>query len=90
MKKKHKLQRESDCLCLLQWVSRHRDDKQTYESLAESTGVPATTIHRLIVEAVEDPCGSSLTRAAYKFHFEWEIMDSNGKILDAEFRGYGN
>lgn len=81
-------QRENDCFSLLNWVSKHRDDKQTYESLSEATGVPTTTIWHLITEVEENPCGSSLTRAAYKFRFEWEIKTKDGKILDAEYRGY--
>ena len=61
---------------------------QTYESLGDATGVPTSMVFKLIAEAEHDPYGSSLTRAAYKFRFEWEIKTKEGKILDAEFRGY--
>ncbi len=81
-------QRDDDCLCLLNWVSKHRDEKQTYKSLGEAAGVPTSVVFKLIAEAEADPHGSSLTRAAYKWHFEWEIKTKDGKILDAEFRGY--
>jgi hypothetical protein len=90
MKRSVQRHREDDCLSLLQWVSKHRDTKQTYESLSEATGVPTTLIFRLITEAEQDPYGSALTRAAYRFRFEWEIKTPDGKILDAEYRGYQN
>lgn len=80
--------REDDCLCLLNWASKHRDDRQTYRSLEASTGIPRSVICTLIAEAEEDPYGSSLTRAAYKWRFEWRIKTKDGKILDAEYRGY--
>ncbi len=88
MRKDERAHRENDCLSLLQYASKHRDEPQTLASLSEATGVPTSMVFRLIAEAEADPYGSSLTRAAYKFRFEWEIKTKEGKLLDAEYRGY--
>ena len=59
---------EADCLALLVHVAEHRGEPQTYKSLSEATGIPITTLRRLIrwpaIDGIASECspGSGLCR----------------------------
>jgi len=63
----------NDCLMLLDYVSKHRDDPQTQESLSEAIGMSQQRISEILNED-EEWGDSTLSRTAYKYGFEYKIF----------------
>ena len=91
----------NDCLALLDYVSKHRDDPQTQESLSEVTGIPQRTISDILTDDMEES-DSTLSRTAYKYGFEYRIFRgrmgrgdsysrkrSHPQIIDVVYTGRG-
>jgi len=76
-----------DCLVLLDYVSKHPDETQTYESLAEAAGIPLYTIKTIFIEA-RNRYDSILARTATKYRFDFEVFTGyrrNKQILWAVY-----
>lgn len=85
-------------LILLEYASRVTEGAQTTRSLSEATGIPTTTLGRLIRDA-EAGCRerggpAALDIAAHKYgyqyriHHGWQERPGEGRIIDAVRRGY--
>ena len=80
-------QLENDCLALLAYVAKHRDEPQTYRSLSEATGIPLQTLREIILwpsMTCEDYCiphGNRSNHGDHKAH--WALRDYG------RFYGYG-
>lgn len=80
-----------DCLVLLDYVSKHPDDEQTYESLADATNIPTRTIKRICSDG-RIQGDSILARTATKYRFDFRLYTGhkrNKQILWASYIGYG-
>ena len=65
-----------DCLCLLSYVACHHQEQQTWESLAEATGIPTTSLWDIIDNAKEAGETSLLAQIAYKHGFSYKVNRS--------------
>ena len=72
-----------DCICLLSYVSKHRDEKQTYRSLAKDINAPVKTVWWIIEYAREEGGRSMLGRMAQKYGYTYYLMPPP-KIIDVE------
>ena len=80
-----------DALVLLQYVAKNPEGKQTYNSLSEGTGIPMSTIYKLVQGARKDEYGSILNRAAHYWRFDFDLhRQGSNRIISAVFRGYGD
>lgn len=78
-------------LVLLDYVSKHPEEKQTLRSLSEATGIPFTTIHYLL-EDDRNTTSSILSAVAYRYRFKYHVYpkETRGKLISAVYVGYGN
>ncbi len=90
---------ENDCLALLAYVAAHRGEAQTFRGLSGATGIPLSTLHRLLSWHMEHGEEHSLLfRAAAKYGYDVVVfrrrprgrpgVDAGpGRILDVVDRG---
>ena len=62
-----------DCLCLLTYVARHRQDSQTWGSLAEAANINVETLRHIIDYAIEEGESSLLAKIARKYAFSYKV-----------------
>jgi len=64
---------EDDCLALLSYVSKHRNEPQSINQLSEEIGIPVSSLREMIIEAEELRDHSYLSEVAYKYGFDFKI-----------------
>ena len=62
-----KLDHTNDCLVLLDYVAKHPNEIQTQKSLSDATGIPRTTISRMLRNE------NTLSITASEYGFEYSI-----------------
>lgn len=85
---------EDDCLALLTYVSKHREDyfnyKQTQRGLGRAIGVSQQRISFLITSVEKyGENGSVLYKTSSKYGFLIKLGREHGRVLDAEYWGRG-
>ena len=85
---------EDDCLALLSYVSKNRNEAQSLRILEEETGVPREYI-RVAIHEAQCCLDSDLSEVAERYGFEfkifrgWNTKSKNSKrIIDVVKRGY--
>ena len=86
-----------DCLVLLDYVSKHPIDNQTYDSLSTATGIPLYALKKIFIEA-RTKYDSILARTATKYQFDFEVYTGyrrtrrfrREQILWARYNGYNH
>jgi hypothetical protein len=66
------LRDENDALSLLTYVDANHPEDQTERTLSKATGIPTTTLRRLLDDA-EGPGSSILAGVAHKYGFQFRV-----------------
>jgi hypothetical protein len=89
---KRKSRMIDDCLVLLDYVAKHPNEKQSYNSLAKNTHISRRMLKTIIHEA-RHRYDSILARTATKYSFDFEVFDGptlryRKKLIGAVYIGY--
>jgi hypothetical protein len=90
--------RESDCLSLLVYASKHRTDMSP-SALAVELNIPTMTLFLIIYDGLEHKAESRLAACAEHWHYDFKIdpkalvygkgpREKRVVIIDAVWRGY--
>lgn len=85
---------EDNCLALLSFVSKHRNEYQSLRSLEEATGIPREYLREIIHEAQYSLCSDlseTAERYGFQFHIypQWNTKSKRPKrIIDVVRTGY--
>ena len=70
-----------DCICLLSYVSKHRADEQTYQSLSDAINAPLMTVWHIIEYAKDEGAESLLGMMAQKHGYLYSVKVRD-KLID--------
>lgn len=89
---KRKSRMIDDCLVLLDYVSKHPDEDQSYEGLSKKCGISRRMLRKIIRDA-RYRYDSTLARTAHKYSFDFEVFDGptlryKKKLIGVIYRGY--
>ena len=83
----HRMKRiEADALVLLEFIYRNPDEKQTWENLSEKTGIPITTLRKMLNPEywVKRPYEYLLKHRIYNREFYYYLI-SRSKFVNGEW-----
>lgn len=80
---------KNDCIAVLTFVSKHRNERQTWKILSEGTGIPYETLRQMVLWFRHDPNNWALRNYATEYGYLVKFIGNHreGKILDVEFIG---
>lgn len=76
-----------DCIALLSYVSKHRNEWQTIQGLAEKCGIPRLNLRMIIIDADMNKTESLLWGVAVRYGFLYRILHRVGSIIDVVYEG---